>query len=355
MTAEKNFPVDDLLQDPQVSEIMIDGYQQVRVERDGQLEDVPSPFADQAALDAFANHLAETYGVPLNESNPLVDLRLPGGMRVNIVLPPIARQGPVITMRKAIRRSLTLEELISYGSISQGIADFLKICVQARLNILVAGGTGAGKTTILHLLGTWIPADERIVILQNDEEFSLPQPRAVILETRPANLEGQGEVSMTTLVRNATHMRPDRIVVVEVYGAEAFELLTALNMGHDGSMFSLHASSLRDALSRLEVMAGYANPALPLLTLREQIASAVNLVMYQERLPDGGRRIVKIAEVTGLQDGVVMTKDLFEFRRTGVQDGRIQGMFTATGAIPSFLSTLRQYGIDMPVSWFTPV
>lgn len=346
--------LEPILNDPEIMEILIDGHERIHVEKHGRLMDIESPFKEEAQLLGFIDELTRMVGQTANESNPLVDLRLADGTRVNIVLPPISRSGPLVTMRKFMRRMLTVDDLLQFGSLNQTLADFLKACVQGRLNIVVAGGTGSGKTTFLNVVAHWIDEEERVIVLQSDFEFPLPLARAITLETRPANREGRGEVSMTDLVRNAFRMRPERIIAVEVFGSEVFDLLAGINNGHDGSMFSLHASSPRDALSRLEFMAGMGNPSVPLLTVREQISSAIDIITYQERLPDGRRRITKITEVSGVEDGVIATRDLFEFRRTGTENGRIQGIFTATGAIPHFLTELRQYGIDLPISMFTP-
>ena len=342
-----------LLADNEILEILVDSWQHVYVERRGVLEDVPSPFENEQQLLDLIQAIAEPMGRIANESNPILDLRLEDGSRVNVVIPPIALDGATMVIRKLNTRLITMEDLLKYESIGENMVTFLKACVEGRLNILVSGGTGSGKTTVMRIIAEWIPDDERIIILQN-MEFQLKKPRMVRLETRPPNVEGKGEISMRDLVNNATHMRPDRILLVETLGAEAFDMLAAINTGHDGSMLSLHATSPRDALNRLETMASYASPGIPLLALREQIASAINLVLYQERLPDGRRKIIKISEVTGLQDGVVLTRDIFEFRRTGSKDGRILGVFAPTGVIPSFLPQLHQMGIDLPVNLFTP-
>ena len=342
------------LSDPEIIEIMIDGWKRVYVERSGRLETVNSPFPNEAALYELISAILTPMGRKVDESNPIIDARLPDGSRVNVVIPPISLVGPVVTLRKMIKRDFSVEDLIGFGSFNQDIADFLKVCVTGRLNIAVAGGSGSGKTTILHLLARWIPEEERIMLLQNAEEFTLSQERLVVLETRPANLEGRGEISMQDLVRNAMRMRPDRIVLGEMRGSEALDMLAAINSGHDGSLFSMHAGSPRDALARMEVMASFGNPSIPIQSLREQIASGLDLIVYQERLADSVRRITKIVEVSGVQDGVILTKDIFEFRRRGMKEGKIEGFFSATGAVPYFVSNLRQLGIDLPVSLFTP-
>lgn len=352
-------PIASLLQNADFTEILIDGWQKVYVETRGTLQDVPTPFTQESAVYDLIDAILAPLGRKADESHPIHNVRLPDGALVNIVVPPIARTGPTVTIRKLMDRDqLNIEKLITFGSANQAMFDFLRACVLSRLNIVVAGGTASGKTTILHILCRWIPDHERIVVVQTADDFRLIQPRVVVLETRPANLTGRGEITAQQLITNATNMRPDRIVLIEAHGGELFTMLNALSTGYDGGLFSLHATSVRDALARMEVLASYANPALPLLSLREQIVSGVDIILSQERLADGGRRIMKIAEVTGMQDGVVATQDLFEFRRTGIRNNKIEGVFTATGAIPRTLEKLQYassaYGLELPVSLFTP-
>lgn len=348
-------PIAALLADPQITEVMIDGWQRVYVEKQGRLQDVPTPFHDDGQVYDLINFIAASLGRAVNEACPYLDARLPDGSRFNAIIPPIALIGPLVTLRKTIGRgAISVEKLVEWNSVSQAMLDFLRACVLTRLNIVVAGGTASGKTTMLHVLSRWLPDEERVIVLQH-EDFHMHQKRAVNLETRPANIEGRGAVTMRDLVGNAQRMRPDRILVTEVNGDEVLDLLTLMNNGHDGTLFSIHANGIRDALARLEVLAQLGDPSFPLLGLREVIASAVDVILYQERLADGSRKIIKIAEVTGMEDGLVTTRDLFEFRRTSSGFGRVEGYFSATGAIPHFLQRIVEVsGIEIPVTMFTP-
>jgi pilus assembly protein CpaF len=341
------------LENPRNTEILIDGHKHFQVVTDGRLTDVPSPFKTEAELMALIQAIAEPMGRRADESNPILDLRLQDGSRVHVVVPPISLRGPAMTIRKAVIGNITAGQLVEFGACSQEMLDFLKVCVEARLNILVAGGTGSGKSSVLTILANMIPDDERIILLQN-EEVLINKPRLVQLETRPANLEGRGEITMRQLVQSAVNMLPERIVTQELTGPEALDVLQAQNSGHDGCMQSVHATSTFDALVRLEVMVGYANPSMPTLTVRSLIASAIDLIVYAERLRSGQRKITKITEVTGLHDSVVTLRDLFEFRQTDVKDGKIVGDFPATGNIPGFMPRLKAAGFDLPLSIFTP-
>jgi pilus assembly protein CpaF len=345
-------PLGPLYADDTVSEIMVDGHDRVYVERQGVLEDVPSPFADSAALIALVTALTTAAGRPASEAQPVVDFRLPDGSRTNAVLPPIALTGPTLVIRKFPARQLTIEDLLGFGSWSEPMAAFLRACVQARLNMVITGGTGSGKTTVLNLIAGMAPAEERLVVVENATELRLPQRRVVRLESRPPDTEGRGAVSLRQLVVNATHMRPDRIVLGEATGPEALDMIQAMNNGHDGSLFSLHATSPRDALTRLETLGLMAAPELPLLTLRQQIASAVHLITYQEHMPDKRRRMTKIAEVTGFEGQAITLQDIFEFRQTGFQNGQVTGTYTATGHLPRVLGRLRDAGVDLPLEIF---
>ena len=342
-----------LLEDPQVIEILVDDYQHVYVSRNDQLVDVPSPFVSEAHYMQALRAIFEPMGQRVDESHPIVDVRLPDGVLVHAVIPPIALDGPSLTIRRFIGRVFTPQELVGFHSWSQAMADFLQACVVGGVNILVAGGVGSGKTTVLNVLARMIPNDERILVGQHYADLKLEQPRVVRLETRPANLEGRGEVSMRQLVQSMQRMRPDRIVVSELLGGEALDLLNAISTGIGGSMASIHANSVRDALTRLETLAGNADPTIPLLNLWELIASAVQLITYQERLPDGTRKLLKISELVGLQDaahstaGALTTRDIFEYRRD-------QRQFTASGNLPTFLPALRQRGVDVPLDLFIP-
>ncbi len=349
--------LEPLLADPQVAEIMVDGPRRVYVEKGGQFVDVDSPFRDEAHLMQVIHAIVTPLGRVVDESHPLMDARLADGSRVNVVIPPISLVGPVLTIRKFRQRRITLDELIQWDCIGANEVTFLQACVEGRLNVAVSGGTGSGKTTLLNLIGQMIPAGERIVAVELASELEwLPDKftRVVRLEARPPNVEGKGEVSLRDLVMNALRMRPDRIIVGEVRGGEALDLFTAMNTGHDGCMFSMHANSPRDALARLETMVTLSNPALPLLNVRQQMASAINLIVHIERLQDGTRKVLKVTEVAGMQGDAVVLHDIFEFRQTGVTEGQIAGSHTATGYIPGFITPLRAAGIELPLSLFTP-
>jgi pilus assembly protein CpaF len=344
-----------LLNDPDVLEILIDGYDRVYAEKKGKLQDVPSPFTSQEHLLEFVHNLVTPPGGEIKQIPPLVDTRLPDGSRVNIVMPPISLTGPTLTIRKLAEDPLTMADVLRFGSLDEDFVTFLRACVRARLNIIVAGGTGSGKTTILRLIAEMIPDGERIIIVQTDEGLQrLPQKYVVTLESGLPSIAGEGEVTLRDLVLNALKMRPDRIIVGELQGSEAMPLLDAMNRGLDGSLASLHANSPRDALARIENMVVYSDSSLPLLNVRQQIASAVHLIVNQRRLPDGRRKIVKITEVTGMQRDTIELQDIFEFRQTGIENGKIKGHFTATGYIPKFLEWMQPAGIDVPLSLFTP-
>jgi pilus assembly protein CpaF len=347
-------PLEPFLNDPEVAEIMVDGHDRVYVEKGGKFVDVPTPFRDEAHLLEVITALLAPLGRSVDESSPMVDARLFDGSRVNIVIPPISLVGPVLTIRKFLRTPLNVEDVLRFGTWSEDIVEFLRACVQGRLNIVVTGGTGSGKTTLLNLIAGMIPSDERIITVENAGELQLPQPRVVVLESRPANIEGRGEVTMCDLVFNALRMRPDRIVAGEVRAGEVLDLLQAMSTGHDGTMMTVHANSPRDVLARMETMATSANPSLPLLNVRQMMTSALDLIVHIERLHDGTRKVRKVTEVQGLQGDVVALADIFEFRQTGLVEGKVTGSFTATGHIPGFLTRLREGGIELPLSLFTP-
>lgn len=347
-------PILPFLEDPRNTEILINGHEQFQVVTSGKLTDVqPSPFKNDAQLMDLIQAIAEPMGRVANESNPILDLRLQDGSRVHIVIPPIALNGPAMTIRKPLLGTMTAEKLVEYGACSQDMLTFLDACVKARLNILVAGGTNSGKTSVLAILANMINDDERILLLQR-EEVLLKKPNLVKLETRPANIEGRGEITMRQLVNSALNLLAERIVTQELTGPETLDLLQAMNSGHDGCLQAIHATSTFDALVRLEEMVSYANPALPTLSVRNLIASAVDVIVYAERLRSGQRRITKITEVTGINDSVVTLRDIFEFRQLGVKNGKIEGDFPATGNIPNFMHRMQDMGIDLPLSIFTP-
>lgn len=349
-------PLEPLLADEHISEIMVDGYRKIYVERFGKFEDVPSRFRNDEHLLEIINRIATPYGRKVDESNPMIDMRLRDASRVNVVIPPISLVGPVLIIRKFAQKyaSLSVEDLIRFGAWNEDIVEFLRACVRGRLNIAISGGTGSGKTTVLNLLANMIPNNERIIQVEEVDELSLSQKYVITLESRPPNLEGREEVTVRDLVKNALKMRPDRIITSEVRRDEALDLFDAMNTGHDGCMFTVHANTPHDALARLEVMATSANPSIPLLNVRQMMASALDLIVQQERLRDGSRKIVKISEVESMQGDTIVLSDIFEFRQTGMEAGKIKGYFTATGRIPKFLSRLGLAGIELPLSLFTP-
>ncbi len=330
-------PLEILLQDDQILEILINGYDKIYFEKHGKMQKADVQFDDNDHLMDIIQHILTQVGRKADESTPILDMRLADGSRVHVVIPPIALTGPSVTIRKFPRIDMTIDRLIEYGSLTAEIADFIRVCVQSHLNIVVAGGTGSGKTTLFNVFVSFIPNDERIIVLQNaGEDLNLHQEHIVILETRPANLEGKGEITMSDLMESAVKMRPDRLLVSEVHGGEVWHLLQAINNGYEGSMFNMHAAGVRDVLTRLEVMAIESNPALPLLAIRHNIATAIDLILYQERLHNGSRRIMKIAQVTGMQGDFVTTQDIFEF----IPGDKSGGEFRWTGNIPTFLNRL---------------
>lgn len=333
--------LEDLLRDESVSEIMVNGPDAIFIERSGRLQRTCLRFSGTRALLGAIERLLARSGRRVDESSPMTDARMADGSRVNVVVPPLALCGPAVTIRKFGRQRRDMQSLVDNGSLSAAMAAFLRLAVLARRNIVVSGGTGTGKTTLLNCLSALIPADERIVTIEDSAELQLEHANLVALEARPSNIEGRGLVSIRDLVRNALRMRPDRIVVGECRGGETLDMLQAMNTGHDGSLTTAHANSPRDLLSRLEVMTLMAGMELPLLAVREQIASAVNLVVQQARFPCGSRRIVAITEVTGTESGRIQTQDLFRFERRGAgPDGRVRGHFRACGNQPAFFDEL---------------
>jgi pilus assembly protein CpaF len=349
-------PLTALLADPEVLEIMVDGPDRIYVERGGKLEDVDARFDDPEHLLRAIQAIVMPLGLRADESHPLIDARLFDGSRMSAVLAPICLNGPALNIRKFVKSQPTFADLVRFGSLSETMVAFLSGCVVGRMNILVSGGTGSGKTTIVNLIAEQIPADERIITIEDASEIHLRQKRVVSLESRPANLEGKGAITLADLVRQALKMRPERLIVGELRGAEVWPLLQAINNGHDGSMAATHANSPRDALGRLEIMATSADPAVPLLNVREQIAAALDLVVQTARLADGSRRITHIAEVQRMEREVIALQDIFTFVE-GPRDEkqRITGRFVATGAIPSFLNKLRQRGVDLSLDLFRQV
>jgi pilus assembly protein CpaF len=346
-------PLEPLMQDPGISDILVTTPHLVYVERNGKLTKTEVRFKDNAHLQRIIQKIVGQAGRRIDESSPMVDARLPDGSRVNAVIEPVAVDGPLLSIRRFSTDPLTAEDLIRMRALTPEIVTLLSACVKARLNILIAGGTGTGKTTLLNLLSTYIPADERIVTIEDTAELQLRQEHVARMETRPPNIEGQGAIKQRQLVINSLRMRPNRIILGEVRGEEALDMLQAMNTGHDGSLATIHANSCRDAVSRLEMMVGMGNPNISLQSIRQQIANAIDAYIQVSRLSDGSRKITQIAETIGLRDGEVELRQLFEFEKLGVRtDGRVEGRFQATGERPSFLEKLRRSALDVPDSLF---
>jgi pilus assembly protein CpaF len=349
-------PLQALLQDPAISDILVNGHKQVYVERKGLLEPTTVRFRDDGHLLRIIDRIVSHVGRRVDESNPMVDARLKDGSRVNAIIPPLAVDGPLLSIRRFGNDKLMPDDLVTNGSLTPGMRRLLEAAVRARLNIVVSGGTGAGKTTLLNALSAFISPKERIVTIEDAAELQLKQPHLARLETRPANLEGQGAVRQRQLLINTLRMRPDRIIVGEVRGEEALDMLQAMNTGHDGSLTTIHANSPRDAISRLEVMVSLGNANMQLAAIRHQIASAVQILVQCVRLSDGSRRVTSITEVTGMETDVVTLQDIFVFERRGVTpDGAVLGRFAATGILPKFNEKLLAAGIRLPSDLFDEV
>jgi pilus assembly protein CpaF len=348
-------PISPYLAQDDISEIMINGPHQVYVEKNGKLVLTPTRFRDDQHVLHVVDKIISPLGRRLDESMPMVDARLPDGSRVNAIIPPLALNGPVVTIRKFSSVPLTIEDLIRFGTLTPAMARMLEACVKGRLNIVVSGGTGAGKTSTLNVLSSFLPHHERIITIEDAAELKLNQEHVVSMETRPPNIEGRGEVTIRDLVRNALRMRPDRIVVGEVRGGEALDMLQAMNTGHDGSLTTGHANSPRDMLSRLETMVLMAGMDLPVKAIREQISSAIDLIVHQNRLRDGSRKITHITEVLGMEGDVVVLQDIFIYEQTGLDTrGKVAGRHRATGIRPRFLQRLTAEGIFIPADIFDP-
>ncbi|MCG9714539.1 CpaF family protein [Shewanella insulae] len=346
-------PLETLLADSTISDILVNSFDRVYVERRGKLEHVNVKFHSNAHLLNIIDRIVSSVGRRIDESSPMVDARLADGSRVNAIIPPLALDGPSLSIRRFSVDKLTAKELIEYESITAEMVELLEGTVKGKLNVLVSGGTGSGKTTLLNMLSGYIPSDERIVTIEDSAELQLQQPHTVRLETRPQNIEGRGEVTQRDLVKNCLRMRPDRIVVGEVRGGEALDMLTAMNTGHEGSLTTLHANSPRDALGRLEYMVCMAGFDMPVSNIRTQIASAIDLVVQLERQEDGRRRVISIQEINGMEGDVITMSEIFRFTREGINEhGQIKGSFAATGVIPGFHSKLKQHGIDLPYELF---
>jgi len=345
-------PLEPLLADDSITEIMVNGAKNVYVERSGKLERTSVTFESNEHLMRIIERIVAPLGRRIDESSPQVDARLKDGSRVNAVIPPISLIGPVLTIRKFFRVPLQVADLIRLGTATEEVMEFLRACVVAALNIIVSGGTGTGKTTFLNVLSSYIPADERIITIENAAELQLRQDHVVTLESRPPNIEGKGEITIRDLVINALRMRPDRIVVGECRGGEALDMLQAMNTGHEGSMTTLHANNTREGLSRLETMVLMAGMELPHRAIREQIAAAIDLIIQLERLRDGSRRVVAITEIQGMEGDVITTADIFKFEQVGFENGKVIGRLRPTGIRPKFIDRIEQAGIHLPASVF---
>jgi pilus assembly protein CpaF len=346
-------PLQELLNDPEISEIMVNGPKKVYVEKRGKIQLSDVTFVDEQHVLRVIDRIVAPLGRRIDESSPMVDARLPDGSRVNAVIRPIALCGPTISIRKFRKEGITIDDLIRFGSLTREMAEFLSACVRASLNIVVSGGTGSGKTTMLNVLSSFIPDDERIITVENAAELQLRQEHVVPLESRPPNVEGKGEISIRDLVINTLRMRPERIVVGECRGGEALEMLQAMNTGHDGSMTTLHANSPRDAIARIETMCLMAGMDLPVRAIREQIASAVNLIVQLARLKDGSRKVIYITEVQGMEGDVVVLSDIFVFEQQGLDErGKIIGQLKPTGIRPRFIDRFEERNIYLPPNIF---
>ncbi|GAB4499339.1 MAG: CpaF family protein [Anaerolineales bacterium] len=345
-------PLQSLLEDDTITEIMVNGPKNVYIERKGKVHRVPITFESNDHVMRIIDRIVAPLGRRIDESSPYVDARLPDGSRVNAVIPPISLVGPVLTIRKFSKNPITVDQMIQFGSVSPEAVQFLKACVESRLNIIISGGTGSGKTTLLNVLSSFIPADERIITIENAAELQLRQEHVVTLESRPPNIEGRGEITIRDLVINALRMRPERIIVGECRGGETLDMLQAMNTGHDGSMTTAHANTPRDALARIETMCLMAGMDLPVRAIREQVASAVDLICQQERMRDGTRKVTTITEVSGMEGDVITMTDIFIFEQTGTENGRIIGRLRPTGLRPKFMDKIEAAGIHLPPSIF---
>jgi pilus assembly protein CpaF len=346
-------PIEPLLSDPDISDILINRYNQVYIEKFGKLHKVDMTFRDDNHLLQIIDRIVSKIGRRVDESSPYVDARLPDGSRVNAIIPPLSLDGPVLSIRRFGVDPLKMSDILAFGSLTHNMAKILEGCVKSRLNILVSGGTGTGKTTLLNILSEFIPNDERIVTIEDSAELQLKQEHVVRLETRPPNIEGKGEVTQRDLVRNTLRMRPDRIIVGEVRSGEALDMLQAMNTGHDGSISTIHSNTARDALARLETMVLMAGMDLPERAIREQVSSAINVIVHLQRMSDGGRKVVSISEITGMEGQTIVMQDIFTYEKKGIgPDKRVVGEFSPTGVRPWFMEKLRVSGFEVPPHFF---
>jgi len=345
-------PIQAFLEDETITEVMVNGPKSIYVEREGKIKKMPVSFENDEHVRRIIERIVAPLGRRIDESSPYVDARLADGSRVNAVIPPISLVGPVVTIRKFSRSPITVENLFEFGSITPEAIKFLEACVQAKLNLVISGGTGSGKTTLLNVLSSFIPGDERIITIENAAELQMRQEHVITLESRPPNIEGRGEITIRQLVVNSLRMRPDRIIVGEVRAGEALDMLQAMNTGHEGSMTTLHANSPRDAISRMEVMTLMAGMDLPVRAIREQVSSAIDLVVHQARMRDGTRKVVQITEVSGMEGDVITMTDIFVFEQIGYDNGKIIGRLRPTGLRPKFMEKIEAAGIRLSPSTF---
>lgn len=345
-------PLQPLLEDDTITEIMVNGPRNIYVERRGKIQRLPITFENNEHVMRIVERIVSPLGRRIDESSPYVDARLQDGSRVNAIIPPISLVGPVLTIRKFSRNPFTVDQLVQFGSITPEAVQFLDACVKARVNIVISGGTGSGKTTLLNVLSSMIPADERIITIENAAELQLRQDHVVTLESRPANIEGKGEITIRNLVVNALRMRPDRIIVGEIRDEAALDMLQAMNTGHDGSMTTLHSNSPRDTMARLETMVMMAGMELPVRAIREQSSSAIDLVVHQERMRDGTRKVTNITEVSGMEGDVITMTDIFVFEQVGFENNQVIGRMHPTGLRPKFIEKIEASGIHLPPSVF---
>jgi pilus assembly protein CpaF len=349
-------PIEALINDSNITEVMVNGPNQVFIEQKGKLTLSTVTFESEEQLRRIIDRIVSTIGRRIDESSPMVDARLKDGSRVNVIIPPLSLNGPILTIRKFSKDPYKIHDLIKFGTLTEPMAQFIRACVRSKLNMLVSGGTGSGKTTTLNVLSSFIPEEERVVTVEDAAELQLNQEHVVTLESRPATVEGRGRIAIRDLVVNALRMRPDRIVVGECRGGEALDMLQAMNTGHDGSLTTIHANSPRDSLNRLETLVLMAGAELPSRAIREQISSAINVIVQQSRLRDGSRKIIAVSEVLGLYGDQIKVQDIFQYKQTGVgEDGKVQGYFTATGIIPKYFDHLQAVGEGVSKDLFTPV
>jgi pilus assembly protein CpaF len=345
-------PLEPLLADNTVTEVMVNGHETVYVERYGKIEKTNVSFEDNEHLMRIIDRIVAPLGRRVDEASPMVDARLPSGYRVNATIPPLSLDGPLLTIRKFAQTPYTAQDLIANGTLTPKLTNFLKACVEARVNLVISGGTGTGKTTLLNVISAFIPVNERIVTIEDTAELQLKQDHVVRMEKRPPNVEGKGEVTIRALVINALRMRPDRIIVGESRGPEALDMLQAMNTGHDGSMTTIHSNSPRDSLRRIETMVLMAGMELPLKAIREQVASAIQLVVHVDRLRDGTRKVVQVTEVQGMEGETILMQDLFTFQQTGLTNGRVMGLIKSTGLRPKFAEKFAMNNIELPADIF---